>query len=57
MNYKVESTPLFERNTKRLAKKYVSLKSELDTLLDLLKESPFMGTKQNRYDDKKNTLP
>jgi mRNA-degrading endonuclease RelE of RelBE toxin-antitoxin system len=48
MSYEVKSTPLFERNTKKLAKKYVSLKSELDNLSALLKETPFMGTPLGR---------
>ena len=44
MSYKVETLEVFERQTKRLLKKYPSLKSELVTLITSLKENPFQGT-------------
>jgi mRNA-degrading endonuclease RelE of RelBE toxin-antitoxin system len=44
MSYKVEVTPKFEKELKRLAKKYPSLKSEYPELVRSLKESPQQGT-------------
>ena len=44
MSYKVETLEVFERQTKRLLKKYPSLKSELIALITSLKENPFQGT-------------
>lgn len=44
MSYKVKTTELFERQAKRLLKKYSSLKIELFDLVHDLKESPQMGT-------------
>jgi len=43
MSYKIESTPLFKQNAKRLARKYASLKSELGELFKILEETPFLG--------------
>jgi mRNA-degrading endonuclease RelE of RelBE toxin-antitoxin system len=40
MSYKVITIPVFERQVKRLVKKYPSLKSELLQLIQLLKEIP-----------------
>ena len=34
MNYKIKAYPLFERNLKRLAKKYISVKEDYKTLLN-----------------------
>jgi len=44
MSYKVKSIPKFEREVKRLAKKYVSLKKEYIALVQSLKEDPNQGT-------------
>jgi len=44
MNYKVKSIEVFERQAKRLVKKYASLKQELLTLIQELKEHPKQGT-------------
>ena len=44
MSYKVETLGVFERQVKRLLKKYPSLKSELIALVTSLKENPFQGT-------------
>jgi len=44
MSYKVKSIPKFEREVKRLAKKYVSLKKEYIELVQSLKEDPNQGT-------------
>ena len=44
MNYKVESIPLFDKQAKRLAKKYPSLKNDLAELIDSLSEKPGQGT-------------
>jgi mRNA-degrading endonuclease RelE of RelBE toxin-antitoxin system len=43
MNYKVKTTPKFEKELKRLAKKYPSLKSEYPGLVHSLKEKPDQG--------------
>ena len=43
MNYKIIFTFDFERNFKRLAKKYHSLKSDLLELINELRENPFVG--------------
>ena len=43
MSYNVETTPNFEKEAKRLIKKYTSLKSEIKTLIDSLEENPDKG--------------
>ena len=43
MSYKVKSLSVFERQAKRLKKKFPSLKKELKELIDLLKEEPRQG--------------
>ena len=40
MSYKIETTDNFKKETKALAKKYPSLKSDLEGLEQLLEESP-----------------
>jgi hypothetical protein len=44
MSYKVKTIKVFERQAKRLIKKYTSLKSEIFDLIQVLKESPELGT-------------
>ena len=44
MNYKIFSIPPFDKQLKRLAKKYPSLKTEYATLLDVLEKDPKQGT-------------
>ncbi len=44
MSYKVKTTNVFEKQAKRLIKKYVSLKAELLHLVKELKENPEQGT-------------
>ena len=44
MNYKVSSIPLFDKQAKRLAKKYHSLKTDLAALLETLAENPEQGS-------------
>jgi hypothetical protein len=44
MSYKVKSISIFEKQAKRLIKKYSSLKTELLELVEELKESPQSGT-------------
>jgi len=44
MSYKVQFIPKFERELKRLAKKFPSLKSDFPPLLTSLKEKPGQGT-------------
>jgi hypothetical protein len=43
MSYKIKSIPNFERELKRLVKKYPSLKSEYIDLVESLKEVPDQG--------------
>ncbi len=44
MSYSVKSIPVFEKQAKRLVKKYSSLKKELLLLVKELKEKPEQGT-------------
>jgi hypothetical protein len=44
MSYKVNTTPLFEREAKPLIKKYSSLANDLNDLIDSLAEQPIQGT-------------
>lgn len=44
MSYKVKAIPKFEKELKRLAKKYPSLKAEYIELVQSLKEEPEQGT-------------
>jgi mRNA-degrading endonuclease RelE of RelBE toxin-antitoxin system len=44
MSYKVKSIDVFEKQTKRLLKKYSSLKKELLQLVQELKDNPKQGT-------------
>jgi mRNA-degrading endonuclease RelE of RelBE toxin-antitoxin system len=44
MLYNVITIPRFERELKRLAKKYISLKNEYEMLIDALEENPETGT-------------
>lgn len=44
MSYKVKTIVVFERQAKRLIKKYPSLKTELRELTAQLKEKPTQGT-------------
>jgi mRNA-degrading endonuclease RelE of RelBE toxin-antitoxin system len=44
MSYKVKTISVFERQAKRLMKKYPSLKREIQTLISELKELPEKGT-------------
>lgn len=44
MNYEVKSIAVFEKQTKRLIKKYASLKKELLHLVQELKSNPEQGT-------------
>ena len=44
MSYRVDTTPNFEREAKRLIKKYKSLKNEINTLIESLEEMPEQGT-------------
>ena len=44
MSYKVQSIAVFEKQAKRLIKKYASLKNELFELVQRLKENPLLGT-------------
>jgi hypothetical protein len=44
MSYNVQSIAVFEKQAKRLIKKYTSLKRELLELVTQLKDNPFEGT-------------
>ncbi len=44
MSYSVKSIAVFEKQAKRLVKKYASLKKELLELVNELKENPEQGT-------------
>ena len=44
MSYKVKTITVFEKQAKRLTKKYASLKKELLVLVQELKENPEQGT-------------
>ena len=44
MSYRVETIENFEREAKRLKKKFRSLNDELNDLIDVLEENPFLGT-------------
>ncbi|MEZ4776026.1 MAG: hypothetical protein R3D00_22810 [Bacteroidia bacterium] len=44
MSYNVSSIPLFDKQAKRLAKKYPSLKKDLTQLLQSLEDNPKQGT-------------
>ena len=43
MKYEIQSIPPFDRQLKRLSKKYHSLKKEFAALLDSLEENPVQG--------------
>lgn len=43
MSFNVYTTDFFDKELKRLAKKYPSVKSDFNTLLDSLKETPTQG--------------
>lgn len=45
MNFSILSTRRFEKELKRLAKKYPSLKNEYAGLIDQITENPEIGTK------------
>lgn len=44
MSFKVKTIPKFEKNLKKLAKKYPSLKTEFKELITDLKSNPLQGT-------------
>jgi mRNA-degrading endonuclease RelE of RelBE toxin-antitoxin system len=44
MNYSIYTTPNFDKEAKRLSKKYHSLKNEIASLIEELEENPFIGT-------------
>ena len=43
MSYNIILTPFFERESKKLSKKYPSLQKDLKTIIDLLNENPKSG--------------
>ena len=44
MSYNISSIPLFDKQAKRLGKKYPSLKNDLAGLIDQLTQNPEKGT-------------
>lgn len=44
MSYEIESIPLFDKQAKRLVKKYPSLKNDLAELFEALTNNPNQGT-------------
>lgn len=44
MNYKIKTIPNFDKELKRLVKKYPSLKNEFTELVSELKQNPTQGT-------------
>lgn len=44
MSYSVKTTPNFDREAKRLSRKYPSLRAELTTLIQQLESNPNSGT-------------
>lgn len=44
MSYKILSSRKFDRELKRLSKKFVSLKKEYGELLSIIEQNPFEGT-------------
>ncbi|WP_342664408.1 hypothetical protein [Spirosoma luteum] len=44
MSYQVRTIDNFEREAKRLKKKFHSLKDEISQLIDALEANPFLGT-------------
>lgn len=44
MSYSVDTIPNFEREAKKLVRRYRSLTEELKELIEKLAEEPFMGT-------------
>ena len=44
MNYKIEIADRFEKEIKKLLKKFPSLKGEYASLIATLKQNPFIGT-------------
>lgn len=47
MSYQVRTIAHFEREAKRLKKKFPSLKEEISALIDSLEENPLLGTALN----------
>lgn len=43
MNYSIETLPSFDKKFKRLAKKYKSLKTDLQEFVEELKQNPAIG--------------
>lgn len=44
MSFKIETTSDFEKEAKKLAKKYASFKSDYAKLIESLKDNPLQGT-------------
>ena len=43
MKYKIETTPTFDKNVKRLKKKFPKIKNDLISLIEELSENPTIG--------------
>lgn len=44
MSYKIIALPVFQKELKKLSKKYASLKNDLAILFDSLEKKPIQGT-------------
>jgi len=44
MSYNISTISLFDKQVKRLAKKYPSIKNDLIELIEILSENPELGT-------------
>ncbi|QJD77855.1 type II toxin-antitoxin system RelE/ParE family toxin [Spirosoma rhododendri] len=44
MSYSIETISVFDRQAKRLAKKYISLKADIQVLVNELRKQPELGT-------------
>ena len=49
MNCKIQATPDFARDLKRLAKRYPSIKDDYRNFLDSLRESPLQGESLGKH--------
>ena len=49
MSYRIEATRFFDKQLKRLVKKFPSLKSEFAELIDLLLQNPEQGTPMGNH--------
>lgn len=56
MSFKIETTPRFEKNVKKLHKRFPKIKEDLMQLIAELKNNPTMGTHLGAKSDCKTLL-